>query len=734
MDTELINNDGIKDTDISYSDTEISKPKNGMRHSPFLRFLAIIISLIGAALVFSSVFRIDNIGRSFGTEDFLKSDTYLSQRERGLGQINDVYSNYISEEDIKSGNFLNYEIINNYSQKIKEQYNTEIQNIYESYRQLLKSDVSTNNPDETVRLTKERDALIKAKQAKSDKEVANVKDHLIAARLKQFEGAKKSLSENKNIIYSVYIDKSLIYGPGASTYGSTYATMTGSHSYRNQIENSTKEIEIYLSLTPEAYNLMKAKYNSDRADGLIGLYYLLGGCLLCLIGLIWLIYAAGELTFFDKIYLDVAAVGIVSIYALYAFLISNIGGNLIREYVPTQAYILGGLFALLYLLTPWFLVSATKRLKRREFLKHTLVVSILLFCIRKFQKTGNNLIKPLLDSDKLNRAVIAHFGVFIGCCIVLGMFTILIMISINPFFGFFVGLLIFIGLCAYFAKMIIGKLKSIETLADGVKAIKSGDLAQKIPMTGVALVDNISGDVNNLADGLKIALQNEIKAEHMKVDLVTNVSHDLKTPLTSIINYVDLLSKENLTPEKANEYVTILQKKSERLKHLVEDLFEVSIANSGSVTIKLEPLSLNELLGQAVGEYEDKFKEKKLDIRLNTDAKVMINGDSSRMWRVLSNLFDNVIKYSMDSTRVYIDCNQDDKFGWIAIKNISSYEMNFPAEEITERFKQGDESRSGEGSGLGLAIVKSFMKLQGGSCEITVDGDLFKVLMKVPLV
>ena len=212
-----------------------------------------------------------------------------------------------------------------------------------------------------------------------------------------------------------------------------------------------------------------------------------------------------------------------------------------------------------------------------------------------------------MRSDKLNWAVISHFGVFIGCCIGLGLFTILIMVSINPFLGFLVGLLLFVVMCAYFAKMIIGKLKSIETLVDG----------------------------------LIIALQNEIKAEHMKVDLVTNVSHDLKTP------------------EKANEYVTILQKKSERLKHLVEDLFEVSIANSGAVTIKLEPLSLNELLGQAVGEYEDKFKEKKLDIRLNTDAKVMINGDSSRMWRVLSNLFDNVIKYSMDSTRVYIDCNQD---------------------------------------------------------------------------
>lgn len=762
MDTKLTSNSDKTDVITNNSNTETStnsaelnstsensNPENqGMRHSMLLRFLAIILSFIGACLVFSSVFFAKDIVKTFESTDFLKSNTFLSERANVKDQIVSIYQNYVSEDYIKTGKFLDYETVNSRIQEIKDRYASEFESINENYRQWIENDSTKNDKNELARLTKERDELIKSKQLEAEKEIAGVKPTLINERIAQFEATKKSLGENKDVLYSVYIDKLLVYGPDASTYNS----VANSTTYKTQI-NDNKEMEVYIGYTPEAYNKMKAAYEAKKINGLTGLRYLLGGCLLCLLGLIWLIYAAGKFNFLDRIYLDVAAVIILCTYAAYVALIDNIGGQLIREYVPVQAFTLGGLFALLYLLTPWFCVTAVKRLKNRSFLKSTLAISVLLFLIKIASRLWNGFkgtVHSLTNSDKLSRAVVSHFGLFLGACLGLGVLTILLASALSPELGLLLGFLLFIAMCAYFAKMIIGKLKSIETLAAGVKNIKSGDLAQTVPMTGVALIDNISSDVNNLADGLKIALRNEVRAEHMKVELVTNVSHDLKTPLTSIINYVDLLSKENLTPEKANEYVAILQSKSARLKHLVEDLFEVSKANSGTVTMNIEPLSLNELLSQAVGEYEDKFREKNLDLRLSFGSensnglnaafsdsvpknKLMIKGDSARMWRVLSNLLDNVVKFSMDSTRVYITCDQDEKFGWISIKNISSYEMNFPADEITERFKQGDESRSGEGSGLGLAIVKSFMKLQGGTCEITVDGDLFKVLVKAPL-
>ena len=681
----------------------------------------------------------NSIEKAFEPEDFLKSQTYLSERSETEMQIKDVYQSFISEDYIKSGKFINYETLNERTQEIKENYNSEIQNINENYKQWLESDATKSNPSEVIRLTTERDALIVSKRAECEKKIAEVKDELIADRMERFETTKKNLSENNNIIYSVYADKKLIYGPDASTYTSRPDTVTSKH--RTQ---DNKEMEIYFCYTPEAFKTMKADFMVARADGFLGLYYLLGGCFLCLLGLIWLIFATGELNLLDRIYLDVAAAAILAAYAVYVSFVGNYAGAMIHSYVPAQAYLAGGVFALLYLLTPWWCVTAIKRIKHRRFWKSTFAISALLFVFGLFKKLGirfRSAIETMINSDKLTKTVMAHFYAFLGIYGVTGLLAVFFAAVSGNVFSLFVGIILIIVETVYFAKLVVRKTQSIEVLALGVKGIKGGNFNEKIPETGVAIVDGISNDVNNLADGLKVALRNEIRAEHMKVELVTNVSHDLKTPLTSIINYVDLLSKESLTPEKANEYVAILQSKSARLKHLVEDLFEVSKANSGTGTISIEPLSLNDLLYQAVGEYEDKFNEKNFDVRLNLGVhniadpanKLMIKGDSARMWRVLSNLLDNVIKYGMDSTRVYIDCGQDDHNGWVSIKNISRYEMNFPAEEITERFKQGDESRSGDGSGLGLAIVKSFMKLQDGSCEITVDGDLFKVLIKVPL-
>lgn len=239
--------------------------------------------------------------------------------------------------------------------------------------------------------------------------------------------------------------------------------------------------------------------------------------------------------------------------------------------------------------------------------------------------------------------------------------------------------------------------------------------------------------LNRIKTGFKTALEEEVRSQNMKTELISNVSHDLKTPLTSIINYSDLLKQPNLTKEQQEEYIDTIHKKSQRLKVLIEDLFEASKASSGNIKLQTELLDIVSVFRQTMGELEEKIQFSKLDFRLNLPKEpVYCMIDGKRTYRVFSNIISNITKYSLEHTRVYIDATEQDKSITFEFKNISSYEMNFAADEIMERFKRGDESRNTEGSGLGLAIAKSLTELQGGSLEIEIDGDLFKLFVSFP--
>lgn len=239
--------------------------------------------------------------------------------------------------------------------------------------------------------------------------------------------------------------------------------------------------------------------------------------------------------------------------------------------------------------------------------------------------------------------------------------------------------------------------------------------------------------LNRIKTGFKTALEEEVRSQNMKTELISNVSHDLKTPLTSIINYSDLLKQPNLTKEQQEEYIDTIHKKSQRLKVLIEDLFEASKASSGNIKLQTERLDIVSVFRQTMGELEEKIQVSKLDFRLNLPKEpVYCMIDGKRTYRVFSNIISNITKYSLEHTRVYIDATEQDKSITFEFKNISSYEMNFAADEIMERFKRGDESRNTEGSGLGLAIAKSLTELQGGSLEIEIDGDLFKLFVRFP--
>lgn len=277
--------------------------------------------------------------------------------------------------------------------------------------------------------------------------------------------------------------------------------------------------------------------------------------------------------------------------------------------------------------------------------------------------------------------------------------------------------------------IILNKIDYLDKIIEGTKKIKNGNINHQIEVKGNDRLATFAQDINNLSEGLENAIDEKFKSERMKAELITNVSHDLKTPLTSIINYVDLIKKEeNIEPEYLKDYINVLDNKSKRLKVLIEDLFEASKASSGNIELNIEKLDLNQLLRQSIGENEEKLTNSNLNLKLNLlKEPVYINCDGKRMYRVFENLLINISKYSLENTRVYIDMKVDEDKVYLSFKNISAYELNFEADEIIERFRRGDLSRNTEGSGLGLAIARDLVELQDGEFHIQIDGDLFKV-------
>lgn len=270
----------------------------------------------------------------------------------------------------------------------------------------------------------------------------------------------------------------------------------------------------------------------------------------------------------------------------------------------------------------------------------------------------------------------------------------------------------------------------IYEITKQVEMMRKGNMNVSIKCTNSEL-EELGENINHLKQGMEKAINESIKAERLKTDLITNVSHDLKTPLTSIINYTDLLKKEKLENENAKKYIDILEKKSKKLKILTEDLIEVSKISSGNEKATLEKIDFKELVLQANGEFAEKFEEKNLEVISNLPKEaVIVDLDGKKMWRVLENLYQNVYKYSLENTRVYVDLIVNDHIVF-TIKNISKEKLNILPDELMERFIRGDSSRHTGGNGLGLSIAKDLSKLNGGTLSIQIDGDLFVAKIKL---
>lgn len=270
--------------------------------------------------------------------------------------------------------------------------------------------------------------------------------------------------------------------------------------------------------------------------------------------------------------------------------------------------------------------------------------------------------------------------------------------------------------------------KEGQAIADGQTDYKGKPIPRWLPA-----LKKHEENLQSIQSGIQKAVDEQTRAERMKTELITNVSHDIKTPLTSIVNYVDLLEKEDIQPEKAKEYVDVLNRQAARLKKLTEDLVEASKASSGSLPVHLAPTDVNVLLSQLAGDYMEKLEDAQLEpIFRPAPSQPVIQADGQLLSRVLGNLFSNICKYAMPGTRVYFESAADENTVSLTFKNISKYELNIPAEELMARFVRGDRSRHTEGSGLGLSIAQSLTELQGGTFRLEIDGDLFKAVVTFP--
>ena len=318
-----------------------------------------------------------------------------------------------------------------------------------------------------------------------------------------------------------------------------------------------------------------------------------------------------------------------------------------------------------------------------------------------------------------------------GVCVLLGE-TVLTLIAFDSYELFFwllwfaAQVLLLAVLCRFFAGLHQLRLVS--------RKMAQGDLSVRVPAKKLwGPLREQGEDLNRISEGMSAAVDERLRSERFKTDLITNVSHDLKTPLTSIINYVDLLQKQPLEPQAA-EYAAVIARQGQRLKKLTEDLVEASKASSGSLPVNAEPTDLAELLTQAVGEYAPRLEKSNLEPVLQLPGEPVWSMLDGRLtWRVVDNLLSNACKYSQPGTRVYVEAEQREGRAWLRVKNISRQQLNIPADELMERFVRGDSSRTTEGSGLGLNIARSLAELQNGEFGLAIDGDLFKAWASFPL-
>ena len=496
----------------------------------------------------------------------------------------------------------------------------------------------------------------------------------------------------------------------------------------NNTGKNLKEYDIYTSYnqakTEQSFNFLSTQemYQFVTSHQKLPAYALSISLILLTIIAIYLFWAIGHrkgeegisINLIDKLPYEVVFLMFCCIIPMFIAIVENSITETFNYIFITITIIS---YIICYVITAVLTITTIKRIKARQFWKSFFTYKVIKWIANKIRKFEDEIKNKTENTKKI-------FWYYWG-------FVLVSSILLSTFVTG-ISILILIAFWIWLYYKLRKYVRQEDNIKDTLKKIYGGDTDVHIneeELDGV--LKQMAIYINDIAGGFKNAIEESLKSERLKTELITNVSHDIKTPLTSIINYVDLLKKEDIKDEKVKEYIEILDNKSQRLKKLTEDLVEASKASSGNVKLNIESINIKELINQTIGEFKDRLEKRNLKIEVDMPIEdVKISADNRYMYRIMENLFGNISKYAQENSRVYVDVKKTNKKIDISIKNISKDKLNISSDELMQRFVRGDKSRYTEGSGLGLSIAKSLTELQKGTFDIIIDGDLFKVVME----
>ncbi|MBO0961348.1 HAMP domain-containing histidine kinase [Neobacillus sp. MM2021_6] len=645
-----------------------------------------------------------DVGMVFEDNYFL-SKSFMRESDNLMSDLTRLLK-YKNEEYILKGETIS-----------KEELRNEVQDLYFNFQ----VDSKSYNPN-----LSEAENYEKFKVENADK-IAQVRDRLIKKDVREFHLLEQNIQEVKDPVYyasdgvNVYSNSMMKEKEPFKTYPSymvfegynqeVYPKEIEANKYLDWVTMQMDEMgsdnnKVYVAFSKDFLHSKINAWKENKGTATKDFYRLLGFLAGFILTFFYLILVNGRKSFkdkeahfhaLDKLYSDLNLLLCVGLIALWVAIVDFVGLPTIIKWVTPITILFSVVFFVLIL-------SLVRHVKNGTLVRHSLIYQIIkgiVLFIRNVYDSGNVGVKTVL--------------------IVIG-YPLLIAIT---FFMF----PITIGVAAWFA---LKKVKAFKAIKDGVERIKNGEIHHIIDIDGKGEFASLAANINSITDGLKNAVDNELKSERLKTELITNVSHDIRTPLTSIITYVDLLKKEK-DPSKMEEYIAVLDQKSKRLKTLTDDLFDAAKASSGNIPVHLEKIDIVSLITQGLGEVSEKIEEQDLEFRFNNpNDKCYVAADGKLVWRSIENVLSNIFKYALRGSRVYINIEDLGTEILVTFKNISAYELNISADELMERFKRGDESRSSQGSGLGLSIAKSLIDIQQGKFIIQIDGDLFKTMIYLP--
>lgn len=694
-------------------------------YSPVIKLLAILLTLSGALLACYGMLQTEHLELAFEPEGYSESlakKSTLNQAKHAVIQIAEQLHN---EEFITSGqsNAALLQDENSLSNRLQR----ELQELSDHYESYIEAAESNGRTDEVNRLTAERDSKLEARKNEVEKKWQRNREDLIALDLSVYRSLREFLDEpNSYLYYAPITGGDTLQNIGAVADLDAYFSALPAHIKHRLTDGSTA----YVGLTAEKYAVLADRFRQDRALGVTAFYQVLTGAGMFLLGLGYIMFSAGrrpqsdevQLHWVDGLYLDVGAAILLGVAYFYFILMMQLLPSYWQLPV-TPTLVLGATATVLMVLLGLLYASTlAKRIKRGELFRHTLCFAVLNWAFASVKRFWSNSVRPFIQAGPLAIRLS-------GLLLAYGLANVIAICGLGSPLGIGLWLVTNAAMLLFVSR----KVSMLHLITAGAERVRSGELGYRIPLDGNKELATLAQSVNNIADGLSKAVEREVKAERMKAELITNVSHDLRTPLTSLITYIDLLKQEGLTSEHAMKYLDILDQKTQRLKTLTEGLIEAAKAASGNMTVRLEQLDMGALLTQGLGELAEQIEASGLDFRVSCpETKLYVQADGRLLWRVLENLLQNILKYALPESRVYVVVTEQAEQVVLTLKNISAEPLNIEPSELLERFKRGDESRHGEGSGLGLSIAKSLTELQNGSFDIEIDGDLFKTTVVLP--